>query len=89
MAKLGIFYEQDDEGKDTGRVQVADEEDDYVIETFDTEEEAEEYMAKLQVEYDRNNKIKSEYLQWEKECMTRHNITEDKLRHYLVNDVCV
>ena len=89
MAKLGIYYEQDDEGKDTGRLQVADEEDDYVIETFDTEKEAEEYMAKLQAEYDRNDKIKAEYLQWEKECMARHNITEDELRHYLVNNVCV
>ena len=89
MAKLGIFYEQDAEGKDTGRVQVADEEEDYVIETFDTEKEAEEYMAKLQAEYDRNDKIKAEYLQWEKECMARHKITEDELRHYLVNYVCV
>ena len=89
MAKLGIFYEQDDEGKDTGRVQVADEEDDCVIETFDTEKEAEEYMAKLQAEEDRNDKIKAEYLQWEKDCLARHRITEDELRHYLVNSVCV
>ena len=89
MSKLGIFYEQDDEGKDTGRVQVADEEDDYVIETFDTEKEAEEYMAKLQAENDRNDKIKAEYLQWEKECMVRHNITEDELRVYLVNIVII
>lgn len=89
MTKLGIYYEQDTEGKDTGRVQVADEEDDYVIETFDTEKEAEEYMAKLQAEYDRNDKIKAEYLQWEKECMSRHKITEEELRVYLVNYVCV
>lgn len=87
MVKLGIFCEQDDEGKDTGRFQVGDEEDDYVIETFDTEKEAEEYMAKLQAEFDRNAKIEAEYLLWEKECMARHNITEDELRHYLVNDV--
>lgn len=89
MSKLGIFYEQDDEGKDTGRVQVADEEDDYVIETFDTEKEAEEYMAKLQAENDRNDKIEAEYLLWEKECMARHNITEDELRVYLVNVVII
>jgi len=89
MVKLGIFLEQDDEGKDTGRFQVADEDDDYVIETFDTEKEAEEYMAKLQAEFDRNDKIKAEYLQWEKECVAHHNITEDELRHYLVNNVCV
>ncbi len=89
MAKLGIYYEQDDEGKDTGRVQVADEGDDFVIETFGTEKEAEEYMAKLQAEYDRNDKIEAEYLQWEEECMARHNITKDELRVYLVNAVCV
>jgi len=89
MAKLGIFYEQDDKGEDTGRVQVADEEDDYVLETFDTEEEAEGYMARLQAEYDRNDKIKAEYLQWEKDCLARLKITEDELRHYLVNYVCV
>lgn len=89
MTKLAICYEQDDKGKDTGRVQVADLEDDYVIDTFGTEKEAEEYMAKLQAEYDRNDKIEAEYLQWEKECMARHNITEDELRSFLVNAVCV
>ncbi len=92
MSKLGIYYEQDDAGNDTGRVQVVeeiDEEEGFVLETFDTEKEAEEYMAKLQAKYDRNDKIKAEYLQWEKECMVRHNITEDELREYLANAVCI
>ena len=89
MTKLGIFYEQDDEGKDTGRVQVAEEGADYVLDTFDTEEEAEKEMARLQAEFDRNDKIKAEYLEWEKDCLARHKITEEELRVYLVNYVCV
>ena len=87
--KLGIFYEQDDKGNDTGRVQVADEENDEVLDTFDTEEEAETEMAKLQAEFDRNDKITAEYLEWEKDCLARHKITEEDLRVYLVNSVIV
>lgn len=87
--KLGIHYEQDDEGKDTGRVQVADEDEDYVVDTFDTEEEAEKAMAKMQAEFDRNDKIKAEYLEWEKDCLNRHKMTEEELRVYLVNYVIV
>ena len=89
MVKYGIYLEQDDEGKDTGRFQVAEEDADYVLETFDTEKEAEEYMAKLQAESDRDDKIKAEYLEWEKDCMARHQISEEDLRVYLVNCVCV
>lgn len=85
MAKYGIFYEQDEHGKDTGRVQVAEKDDDYVLDTFDTEEEAEKYMKKLQAESDRNDKIEAEYLTWEKECMARHNISQEDLRVFLVN----
>lgn len=89
MAKLIICYEQDDEGNDTGRVQVVDEDEDLVLDMFPNEPEAEAAMVKLQAEFDRNDKIKAEYLQWEKECKARHNISEDELRHYLVNYVCV
>jgi len=89
MVRLGIFLELDEAGKETGRFQVADEEIDEVLDTFDTEEEAEREMAKLQAEFDRNDKIKAEYLEWEKACLIRHKITEDELRDYLVNYVCV
>lgn len=89
MAKLIICYEQDDEGIDTGRVQVVDEDEDLVLDTFPNEPEAEAAMVNLQAEFDRNDKIKAEYLQWEKECKARHNISEDELRVYLVNVVCV
>lgn len=87
--KLGIFYEQDDAGKDTGRVQVGDEDAEEVYDTFDTEKEAMKAMAKMQAEFDRNKKIKAEYLEWEKACMKRHKISKNKLRVYLVNYVCV
>ena len=89
MAKFGIFLEQDDKGKDTGRFQVAEEGDDYVLDTFDTKKEAEKYMKKLQAESDREDKIKAEYLEWEKGCMSRHKIKRKELRVYLVNWVCV
>ncbi len=87
--KLGIHYEQDDEGKDTGRVQVADEDEDLVLDTFDTEAEAEKAMAKMQAEFDRNEKIKVAYLEWEEACMDFYKITKEELRHYLVNYVIV
>ena len=89
MVKYGIFYEQDEHGEDTGRVQVAEEEADYVLDTFDTEEEAEKYRKELQVESDRDDKIKTEYLEWEKACMARHQIKQKELREYLVNMVCI
>lgn len=89
MVKLGIFYEQDDEEKDTGRVQVADEDEDIVYDTFDTEEEAKKAMVKMQAEFDRNDEIEKEYLEWEKECLARHEIDKDELRSYLVNVVIV
>ncbi len=87
MVKLGIFYEQDEKDKDTGRVQVADVEEGLVYDTFGTEEEAEKAMAKLQAEFDMKDKITEEYLEWEKGCLTRHEIDKDELRHYLVNVV--
>lgn len=89
MVKLGIFYEQDDEGKDTGRVQVADEDEDIVYDTFDTEEEAEKAMVKMQAEFDRNEKIEKEYLEWEKDCLSRHAISQEELRVFLVNCVII
>jgi len=85
MAKLVICYEQDDEGVDTGRVQVVDEDEDLVLDTFDSESEAEAAMAKMQAEFDRNDKIEAEYLAWEKECMERHSISQEDLRVFLVN----
>lgn len=89
MVKLGIFYEQDDTGKDTGRVQVADEDEDIVYDTFDTEEEADKAMAKMQAEFDRNDEIEKEYLEWEKNCLSRHGISQEELRVFLVNVVMV
>lgn len=88
MVKLGIFYELDDAGKDTGRVQVAEVGGDGIVyDTFDTEKEANVAMAKMQAEFDRNDKIEQEYSQWEKECMARHNIGQEELRVLLANGV--
>ena len=88
--KLGIFYEQDENGKDTGRVQVAETgKDAFVLETFDTEEAAQKYIKKEQAEADRNERIKVEYLAWESATRKTHKITRNDLRHYLVNYVCV
>ena len=89
MAKLAIYYEQDDAGKDTGRVQVVDEDEDLVLETCDTEPEAEAAMARIQAEDDRNAKITAEYLEWEKDCLARHEIDQEELRSYLVNVVII
>jgi len=86
MVKLGIFYEQDDSEKDTGRVQVADEEG-IVYETYDTEEEAEKAMVEMQAEFDMKDKITEEYLEWERVCLAHHEIDKDELRRYLVNVV--
>ena len=87
--KLGIFLEQDEAGKDTGRFQVANEDLDEVLDTFDTEDEAEIAMAKMQAEFDRNDKIGKEYLEWEKDCLSRHVISQEELRVLLVNSVMV
>ncbi|MBA7620175.1 hypothetical protein ES703_27520 [subsurface metagenome] len=89
MVKLGIFYEQDGAGRDTGRVQVADEDDDIVYDTFDTEEKAKEEMIKMQAEFDMKDKITEEYLEWEKRCLASHEIDKDELRRYLVNVVII
>lgn len=87
MVKLGIFYEQDDEGKDTGRVQVASEEEDEVYDTFDTEEEAQAALIKMQAQFDRDDKIEQEYREWEEGCLSRYSITRDELRVLLANGV--
>ncbi len=87
MVKLGIFYEQDDAGKDTGRVQVADEDEDIVYDTFETEEEAEAAMVILQAKFDMEDKITEKYLEWEKACLASYDIDRDELRRYLVNVV--
>jgi hypothetical protein len=89
MPKLAIYYELDDAGKDTGRVQVVDEDEDLVLETLDTEEEAEKAMARIKATDERNEKITQEYLEWEKACLTRHKISQDELREYLVNVVII
>lgn len=89
MGKLAIYYEQNEEGIDTGRVQVVDEDEDLVLDTFDTEPEAEAAMAKMQAEDTRDEKIKKEYLEWEKDCLARHEITQEELRVYLVNVVII
>jgi len=85
MAKLGLFMEEDEKGKPTGRWQVADEDEEEVYDTFDTEEEAQKAMEKMQAEFERNDKLEAEYLAWEKECMTRHNISQEDLRVFLAN----
>lgn len=87
MSNLAIYYELDKDGKDTGRVQVVDEDEDLVLATLNTEEEAEAKMAEIKIEDERDNKITTEYLEWEKACMKRHKIGKDKLRVYLVNVV--
>jgi len=89
MVELGIHYEQDDAGALTGKVQVVDEDLDIVLDTFDTEEEAETEMTKLQAEFARDEKIQAEYLEWETACLTRHEISKDELREYLVNMVVI
>ncbi len=87
MAKLGIFLEEDETGELTGRFQVAF--GDEVWDTFVTEKAADKAMAKMQAELDWKAKVKSEYLAWERDCLTRHKITRNKLRVFLVNMVCV
>lgn len=87
MVELGIHLEQDDAGALTGRVQVVDEDLDIVLDTFDTEEQAETEMAKLKAEFARNDKIEAEYLEWETACLARHEISKEELRVYLVNVV--
>ena len=77
--------EEDEKGKLTGRWQVGDEELEEVYDTFDTEEEAQKKMEEMQAEFDRDDKIEAEYLAWEKECMIRHNISQEDLRVFLVN----
>ena len=89
MVELGIHYEEDDAGALTGKVQVVDEDLELVLDTFDTEEEAETEMAKLQVEFARNEKIRAEYLEWETSCLARHEISQEELRVYLVNEVII
>jgi len=89
MAKLEIYYDQVDAGKETGRVQVVDEDEDLVLDTLDTEEEAEASMAKIKAEDERNEKITAEYLEWEKACLDRHDISKDDLRVHLVNVVII
>ena len=85
MVKLGLFMEEDEKKELTGRWQVGNEELEEVYDTFDTEEEAQKAMEKMQAEFDRDDKIEAEYLAWEKECMARHNISQEDLRVFLAN----
>ncbi len=89
MVKLGLFQEEDDKKQLTGRWQVADDAEgsDDVYDTFDTKEEAQVAMEKMQAEFDRNDKIDKEYLEWEKECMEQNRIGQEDLRVWLVNGV--
>lgn len=89
MVKLGIFYEQDNNGKDTGRVQVGEVGGDELVEdTFDTEEEAQIAMVKLQAKFDEEDELKKEYLEWEKGFLHRHpTMCRNGLRSFLVNVV--
>jgi len=86
VVKLGLFMEEDEEKNLTGRWQVASKgKNGEVFDTFDTEEEAGKAMIKMQAEFDRDDKIEAEYLAWEKECMARHNISQEDLRVFLAN----
>ncbi|MBA7688533.1 hypothetical protein ES703_97017 [subsurface metagenome] len=89
MAKLALYMEEDEKNQLTGRWQVGEEGEDYVLDTFDTEEEATAYMIKLQAEFDRNDEIEKEYLEWEKSCISRHSISEEDLRVFLANSVMI
>ena len=89
MVELGIHLEQDDAGALTGKFQVVDEDLELVLDTFDTEEEAKIAMAKMQAEFDRDDEIEKEYLEWEKSCLSRHSISEEELRVFLVNSVLI
>ena len=88
MVKLGIFYEQED-GKDTGKVQVADVGgNELVYDTFDTEEEAVKAMAEMQAEFDQQDELEKEYLKWEKGFLSVHpTMSRDSLRSFLSNVV--
>lgn len=88
-AKYALYDEVDDRDQLTGKVQVVEEEDDIVFDTYETEEEARKEMVRLQAESDRDDKIGAEYLEWEKACMERHSISEDELRTYLCNVIIV
>lgn len=88
-AKYALYDELDEDDKETGRIQVAEETDDLVLGTYDTEEEARREMERMQAESDRNDQIEKEYLEWEKQCLSRHKITKDELRVFLVNCVTI
>ena len=87
MTKLAIYYETDTEGKDTGKVQIVDEEDDIVLETFNTEEEADEALPKMQAEFDRNDKVELEYSTWENNIIVKYSISRTTIREMLVNGI--
>ncbi|MBA7480512.1 hypothetical protein ES707_15973 [subsurface metagenome] len=90
-AKYALYDELDDAGKETGRIQVVEETDDLVFATFEADEleKAKKEMARLQAESDREDQIEKEYLDWEKQCLSRHKITKDELRVFLVNCVII
>ena len=87
MTKLAIYFELDDAGKDTGRVQVVDEEDDLVVAVEETEEKADVELKRLQAEYDMWDKIKASYLAWEEAFLKKNEYKKEELRDYLVNCV--
>lgn len=89
--KLGLFLEVDDKGKETGRFQAADDtedpEDSLVWETFNTEEEAQSYIDKMNAQFERDEKIEGEYREWEKSIINKYGIALDDLRVLLANGV--
>jgi hypothetical protein len=87
--KLGVFLELDEHGIETGRFVVADEVDEIIEDSFETEEEAETFKVTKQAEYDRNAHIGINYLEWEKACMEHTGISQDDLRSYLCNVILV
>lgn len=42
-------------------------------------------MIKMQAEFDRDDKIREEYLEWEEDCLSRYTISKEELRVFLVN----
>lgn len=88
-AKYALYDELDDDGKETGRIQVVEETDDLVFATFEVDEleKAKKEMVRLQDKSDRQDKMEKEYREWEKRCISRYGFIQKEIREYLVNVV--
>ena len=88
-SKYILCDQLDKNNKKTGRIQVVEETDQLIFDTFEANEleKAKKEMEKLQAESDVEDQVEKEYLEWEKQCLSRNKITKDDLRDYLVNVV--